>query len=73
MRFGTAISIVTLATSTAALALVLWLVITQPGVVEELAPVFVTPTFTEDEVMVAVTAHILRNGGRLVVLTNKRL
>ena len=62
MRIGTAISIVTLATSTAALALVLWLVITQPWVVEEPAPVVATPTFTEDEVLVAVRAHIMRNG-----------
>ena len=55
MRLLAAISIATLAVSTAALVLVLWLFITQPWVVEEPAPVVATPTFTEDEVLVAVT------------------
>ena len=62
MRIGTAISIVTLATSTAALALVLWLVITQPWVVEEPAPVVATPTFTDDEVLNAVRGHLMTPG-----------
>ena len=61
MQSATKISLVALAVSTAALALVLWLVITQPWVVEEPVPVVATPTFTDDEVMVAVGAHIVRN------------
>ena len=65
MQLATKISLVTLAVSTAALALVLWLVITQPWVVEEPVPVVATPTFTEDEVLVAVRAHIMRNGDML--------
>ena len=62
MRIGTAISVVTLAVSTAALALVLWLVITQPWVVEEPAPVVATPTFTDDEVLNAVRRHLMTPG-----------
>ena len=61
MRLLTGISIASLVVSTAALALVLWLVITQPWIVEEPVPVVATPTFTDDEVMVAVGAHIVRN------------
>ena len=38
MRFGTAISIATLAVSTAALVLVLWLVVTEPWAEEESTP-----------------------------------
>jgi hypothetical protein len=62
MRIETAISVVTLAVSTAALALVLWLVITQPWVVEEPAPVVAIPTFTDDEVLNAVRGHLMTPG-----------
>ena len=62
MRLLTAISIASLAVSTAALALVLWLVITQPWVVEEPAPVVATPTFTDDEVLNAVRGHLMTPG-----------
>jgi hypothetical protein len=62
MQLTTKISLVTLAVSTAALALVLWLVITQPWVVEEPAPVVATPTFTDDEVLNAVRGHLMTLG-----------
>ena len=62
MQLATKISLVTLAVSTAALALVLWLVITQPWVVEEPAPVVATPTFTDDEVLNAVRGHLMTPG-----------
>ena len=62
MRIGKAISITTLAVSTAALALVLWLVITQPWIVEEPVPVVATPTFTDDEVLNAVRGHLMTPG-----------
>ena len=62
MKSATKISLVALVVATAALALLLWLVITEPWVVEEPAPVVATPTFTDDEVLNAVRGHLMTPG-----------